>query len=334
MVFDTNKQLIAKGDFRPKPFQLAKGSYVIKVQIRHDELPLLDKLKDLSLIIERRLEKEINFDLFSHISGTLVGGFKFTKKELKKGSREVFFIKAISDLPKDAKPGDILLGSLKLFKNSEEKTLKLKGLPFMYAVSSSKPSPASPTTNIHEGTISEQLEESLLQQTVTFLTSLLSPSKMNDFNSLIQTILEQHPKHLPLLQLHLRALDQAPDRTGNLDKIIAAADLILNNIDQSSLAIHFGTRLDSDDPVQNKIRQEMTKKKETLIDALYRKILALSEKNAPLQEIEKHYKLLQQWVEPTDSKFTSLSVKLEQSKKFFGKALSILRKNLETPDVI
>ncbi len=50
MLFDANKKLLATGDIYPAAVQLAKGEYTLRLLLRHDSAPLLDKFRALPLV--------------------------------------------------------------------------------------------------------------------------------------------------------------------------------------------------------------------------------------------------------------------------------------------
>lgn len=57
MLYDKNKQLLKCGDAFPSKFSasLPKGDYILKCHVRHDNTKLLDKIKDIPVILERKL---------------------------------------------------------------------------------------------------------------------------------------------------------------------------------------------------------------------------------------------------------------------------------------
>lgn len=65
MIFDTNKRLIKVNDIYPDSVQLGKGDYTIRVLLRHDDPALLNKLKALPMIVERRLSDAITVPTFN-----------------------------------------------------------------------------------------------------------------------------------------------------------------------------------------------------------------------------------------------------------------------------
>lgn len=55
-VFDANKQLKGFGDIYPEDVDLQPGDHTIRLMLRHDDLGVLSKFTDLSMVVERKLK--------------------------------------------------------------------------------------------------------------------------------------------------------------------------------------------------------------------------------------------------------------------------------------
>lgn len=142
----------------------------------------------------------------------------------------------------------------------------------------------------------------------------------------------------------LHDVDTQADRKKRLDKVVKAADVVVEMIDQDALAIHFGRRIDKDDKEAVKTRSEMESKRDNLIDALYRKGRALGFMELPeviatkpIADREKHseqfeatYKALAQWVDPTTPDYFLLAVRRHRRNGELGEALSLLQKHMKS----
>ena len=95
------------------------------------------------------------------------------------------------------------------------------------------------------------------------------------FDALFTALDGEYAGHIPLLQARLRFLDDEKARAGRLPAVVAAAEAVVKEVDQTALALHFGTKVDEADPVQVKARGEMEERKAALADALARKARAL-----------------------------------------------------------
>jgi len=134
------------------------------------------------------------------------------------------------------------------------------------------------------------------------------------------------------LRLLLRFWDESEDKM-KLDKVIESADKIINSLDTTKLAIHYGTKLDPDDPSATKARKEIDQQKEALVDALYRKGLAIAEK----EDVKKHnpnfesnFNEIKKWIEVEDLKYVLLYTKYQRSNGYFGNSLKVLNKHLSS----
>lgn len=64
MVYDANKRLMSVGDIYPSEVTLGKGDHTIKLLLRHDSPALLEKLRDLPMIVERKLKDAITVPIY------------------------------------------------------------------------------------------------------------------------------------------------------------------------------------------------------------------------------------------------------------------------------
>lgn len=146
----------------------------------------------------------------------------------------------------------------------------------------------------------------------------------------------------------LHELDSETKRKLHLDKVVKAADQVIEMIDQDSLAMHFGRRIPEGDDEAAKTRQAMESERGHLIDALYRKGRALgymelpevlakhpiADREAHSARFEANYRNLSQWVDPTSEKYFLLAVRRHRRNGDFGKALNLLHQHMGqgTPD--
>ncbi len=65
--------------------KLEKGDYVLKLQIRHEKRDLLEKLKDIIVLIHHKLASSVNLDIYSSHAKALIGGQKFVTQNLPPG---------------------------------------------------------------------------------------------------------------------------------------------------------------------------------------------------------------------------------------------------------
>jgi hypothetical protein len=89
MIFNKNKKRICVQDFKPKFIKLSKGDYNIRLQISSDNISQLEKLKNLIIQVDTKLEKPLNLNIFKNINDAINNdGQKFSSNSsflLKKG---------------------------------------------------------------------------------------------------------------------------------------------------------------------------------------------------------------------------------------------------------
>jgi tripeptidyl-peptidase II len=294
MAYDGSKKLLGCGDAWPGSIKLPKGDNVIRLSVRHDELALLEGLKGMPLVVERRLKggKEVAVPDFATREEAMLkrkggGGGRMLRKGCS--AAVVLGEPAFDKLPKGCKPGDVLLGSLTLEKGGKEhqpKSRRPKGFPLTYIVP--PPPPEAPKPPAKPTPPDERPEEAKLADKVRDLqvAHLASLTDAAAFDPLFAVLEKQYPAHIPLLQARLHFLDGEKTRTEQLAAVVAAAEAVVKEVDQTALALHFGTKVDEGDPVQVKARAEMEEKKQALADALARKARALIDLKAGTTEEE------------------------------------------------
>lgn len=362
MIFNANKRLVGFGDFRPSAQKLAKGSYTLRFQIRHDQVEMLEKLKDTEVLLEKKIAKPLNLPIFSNISDALVNGSKFASagKKMKCGREQVFFIGRTDtkSLPKDTSAGDLLLGTLQVYKKLfADKNKKLAGLPFAYVVqptsSCSSASAASSNSNGSNGgdgkekekekekeqTPEEKLEAFIFEKKVEYADKLLKDKKVQEFDDLSRALVSAKPDHLPLLVLNLKRAVSGK----NVTEIAAAADAVVANIDTTSLALHLaatklGTKPEgSEAQAAAKATKEKEKQLDALLSALTEKTLAVATaalatedaggKAALLAEADATLEQLKKWANVTgDSKYYHLLAALHRARGQLATALKYVSK--------
>jgi len=82
--------------------------------------------------VELKLTKKVKLTVYSTIEQALMAGTKFRMRKLNKGDRDVFYVSLpeAKDIPKDAVPGDVLLGTINYVKEENDDAKKLEGDPF------------------------------------------------------------------------------------------------------------------------------------------------------------------------------------------------------------
>ena len=120
-VFDGEKKFLGMTDAYPSSINAAKGTVIIRLQIRHIDPSLLEKYKNLVIWIERNLSKELTLSVYTTRENMLLGKNSFSKRTLKKGSSmAVFFAEPEhSQLPSNYACGHRFIGTVSFAATDE-----------------------------------------------------------------------------------------------------------------------------------------------------------------------------------------------------------------------
>ena len=120
-VFDGEKKHLGMSDAYPSSISAAKGTVVIRLQIRHEDASLLEKYRDMVIWIERTLSKAISLSVYGTRENMLLCLKTFSKHTMKKGSSmPVFFSEPEhSHLPVNYASGHRFIGTVSFAANDE-----------------------------------------------------------------------------------------------------------------------------------------------------------------------------------------------------------------------
>lgn len=118
LIFDSNKRFCFATDAFESGKALKSGKYTARLQVRHDDISLLERLKDMAVVVESALPKDIALPVYASYATAAVGGAKFGNgKSLKAGRAGVLYLGVESKpFPSFAKPGDWGVGTLVIAK--------------------------------------------------------------------------------------------------------------------------------------------------------------------------------------------------------------------------
>ncbi|KAG7399411.1 tripeptidyl-peptidase II Tpp2 [Phytophthora boehmeriae] len=327
MIFDEKKQYLGCSDAYGDDTTLKKGSYVVRAQIRHEDVSKLEKLKQMVLILNHDI-KEIPSSVYGHQDDVALGTKPLDKKGLPTGKYVPLFIgePAHDKLPAGNAVGDVLTG--KIHFGQKDGAIKGSGarpggFEITYVIPPAptpvkEPEPEEPKDERDEKEIAKEAVRDLLLERTTKLIG------KSTFLSAWQRLVDQFPNHLPAMQAKVHHFDAEADRSSQLTEVISAADAVLALIKKDELALFFGTRsVPGDQPAaEKKMRKEKEKEKAILADALARKARALGD-SAQWESFQSTYAELQKWEDVEAS--TYLFVSLLHDRHFNADALALQR---------
>eukprot|EP00053_Salpingoeca_punica_P021126 m.212682 g.212682 ORF g.212682 m.212682 type:complete len:1376 (-) comp21170_c0_seq1:295-4422(-) len=269
-LFDANKRLISTGDAFPHKYKVTipKGDYVLRLQVRHDNPAQLEKIKNCCLVLERQLKDSVAIGVYE--KPPVVGGSTASKLAVATGSTSALFLSVqLDSLPAGCEVGDSLHGKLKLIKS--DKLGDCATLPVVYHLvkaASPAPSPPSPALPPAE---EKTLETAQRDLSISWLAKLQDEK----YDSLLQSLKTQYPRHLPLYVAHLQNTKSAYAAKANHMQLATAAHDVVQLIDAAELARFYGVNQDLQVPENARRKTEMDEQKAMLINALHCKAMAM-----------------------------------------------------------
>jgi tripeptidyl-peptidase II len=348
VIYDDAKRRVGADDYDPSPVSLQKGKHTLKLQIRHGDVSVLEKLKKTPLALDRPLSKSIALAIYRSRVAAVSKGARFGSKLLAKGEHVALEIAApaAASLPKSAVDGDAFLGAITYGKASSSQSGSAHrpgGYPIVFVLAGTgrtrsvqKPTtPAMPMTGSWESRIR------LLK--LAELRKLAESGKdRKRFEAIASDLLKKNSKDLDVLVTRLKFLDHVDFRHERLEEIIKAADAVLKQIDTKAMARNYGTNVNSDDPKAVSRRKKFDRQRAILTDTLYRKGRAIGYRELP-DVIAKHpikdqaaqdkafaanFAELEKWVDTTDRKYVLLRVRRDRRRGDFGQALKLLNRSI------
>jgi tripeptidyl-peptidase-2 len=331
MIFDDKKQYLGTSDSYGDAVSVKKGSYVVRTQVRHEEISKLEKLKQMVLFLEHDV-KEISASVFGHQDDVAIGGKALDSKALPVNTYTPVFVgePGFDKLPAGHAPGDLLTG--KIYFGKKNGNIKGSGRrPGGFDISYVIPPAPTPTKDPEpEEPKDERDEEELANEAVRdlLLARVTKLGGKKEFLPAWQRLSDQFPTHLPVVQAKLHHVDAESERLNALPEVVAAADEVLKLIKQDELALFFGTRsVPGDQPAaQKKLQKEKEKEKEILIDALNRKARALGDSKDKWDEFQATFTTLQKWADVETNSFLHVNLLHDRHHDAPGLALQRLRK--------
>ena len=333
MAFDSEKKHLGVSDAFASSIKAPKGNVTLRLQVRHDDPEMLEKLNNLTIWIERKLEKDITLKVYPTKESLQAGSGAFKRRTVRKGLSASVLFEEPTKLPSSCKQGDLLSGTANY--GSSDSALpgdgkRPRGYSISYLVGPKAPTKASTEATTpevpDERTVDEKISEAVRDLKVAQLGKLTKKEKEDGkFEELFETLKKEYPDHLPLLVAMLKRLDEDDKkRKDQLDKIVESADSIIGAISKDELALHYGKNHDKEDPKAVKERKEMDEKKSTLVDALGRKARAQADADNG-KGFDETLKDLKEWTDiDSNHKFAVLVLERDARAKRHGLVLKTL----------
>eukprot|EP00854_Cymbomonas_tetramitiformis_P007018 gene7018-8369_t len=292
--FDANKQLLGTScPVHPGGVKLPaskKGDITIRLGLRHDDPSCLEPQRGLPLALERGLAKPVQVPVYPTNTAAVrrVNPLKGARN-LPVGSSQSMFVGPLADadLPKDAKPGSMLVGQLSLGAGAAGVGAAPDAVPLVMA--SPPPAPEKDEQEEEEQEAEETaaangLQDAVRDAQVAFLKQMkLEEDEARQMYTVTRAqLLEQYPEHLPLLLEGLeRFADVLEKAEEGVEKVqaaaraVEAADAVIAVCDIQALAVHVARRCSIEGAGAAAQRKVMEEQKKALIYALACKCGAL-----------------------------------------------------------
>ncbi|XP_053618070.1 tripeptidyl-peptidase 2 [Plodia interpunctella] len=284
MLYNSCKQLMAVGDAYPSKYsvKLEKGDYVLRLNIRHDNRSLLERLQELPVLIQQRLAQPITLDVYCSQPQALTGGKKFNSSSLPSGTiLPVYFAPVPADKisRSNLTIGHQLTGTVTFAK--DELGRKVDSYTLHYVPCEPPKRPSQPKDK------DKPKHEEYLDAYKEFATNWLSKLEGDKLEQVYEELVDKCPGYLGAHIAYLHGIDSPTDpkklphakeipnvTTAWCEQLSSIADKVINAIDQEKLLAYIGMKNDTRSDA-NKIKQEQEKLRGYLIEALCHRGVAL-----------------------------------------------------------
>jgi tripeptidyl-peptidase II len=336
---------VATDDIWTAPVALAKGSYTLKMWVRHTSLSKLNAVKSMTMALESSLKSPITLATYPTLIAAQNGGPKFSSKWISPGERQRIFVGNISSVPAGTAAGDVLLGTITFGKKGEHGGAGQ--LPGGFTLTASVPAISSATATTAAAKVTkwdDRLKTAGRDAKMAHLKSVAG-SPTPDYVTKMPADVVDGAK-VPDALFALFNLDQTATRKNHLPKVVEAADSALKELngalpklkeaDMSSLNALLGK-----DPKLTAAKKRAEWVRDAMADVLYRKGRALGYMELP-EVLEKHpiedkkahdkafnenFTKLKALVDTKGSNFVLLHIRNETRRGRHAEALELLTKH-------
>ena len=273
-VKDQNGRILAHGGLihDAKPLSLRAGKYALEVLLRHTDRAALEDMKDLPARLRFNLKDPMACTIVKDRGTATVGGEALKDGFLRKDARRAIYVRRPDGkLPAWVERGDTLVGSLVLDKELDDDRVHIQ-------IAYEPPPPATPEKKddatdddeekSDEEKDAEALTEAVRDAQLSALKALRGTDPPSRFDALAASIRTEHPSHLPFLREILddavARLNKATDKADAANRVVAAADAILGDVDADAVASYFGRKEPRDGAAAKKRGDDMDEQRAAL----------------------------------------------------------------------
>lgn len=296
MLFDSNKMMVGCGDAYSNDsyLKLEKGDYTVRLQVRHEKKELLEKISETNMLANIKLANALAVDIYKSYNQAIVNGKKITTLAFPAGVTRPIYLATITNekLQKASFPNQCswLEGTIVYAKDELGKKCDTHSFQYILTEGPTVKKNGAPKENKNKF---EEYSEGLRDYQVAQIAKL----DAENAEQVYKAVLKDNPN---FVGAHLALIDNLDSNdlktnlpltfASNLDrsdknaaallkvkliKVIELADLTLKEIDQNALLAYYGLKTDSR-PNAAKIKTQMDKQKQQLLDAAQKKLIALS----------------------------------------------------------
>lgn len=298
MLFDTNKSLMQSGDAYSggSYFKLDKGDYVIRLQVRHEKKDLLEKVNEAVLLASFKLASAINLDVYKTFNNAIVANNKkITSFPMAGGITKPIYIAPlpVEKITKNAvAQSSWLEGQIILAK--DELGRKVDTNTFQYIITEG---PVVKKSNGGAAKENKSKMEEYKEGLRDYQCQMIAKLEGEDAENLYREVLAANPNfagaHLALIQSietptgsdlknqlphafvkQLKDGFDVEDSRTKLEKILKLLGLVIEGINQEALLAFYGLKSDNR-PDATKIKQQMDKQKQQLLEAFVKKAVVI-----------------------------------------------------------
>lgn len=345
IIYDVNKKVVGYLDVFDHNIKLnQKGDYTIMLQLSTEEEQVLEKLKDTILELDLDL-KSTSFNTFQTMGDVYQkGSSNFTKVSLERKDTSVFYIAVPSgkdSIPKEAKPGDALVGKLDFFDKVEGGQYKVLYVVPPAAIESKSGGKGDKKPTDEE--LQQKFKDAKLDLEISYLKKFDEES--DAFKNLLSSMESTYTNDISFLEWKINHVwstskgksstecllkgDQLTEEQATL--IVENADSILSQFDEKALLEFYGRKKPENQTDEEKEkRKENDNKKKQIINALKNKAAAYASLGSK-DKLESVLTSLAQWTsDDSSNNLASLLIKVKRDREagHFGSALKSVQKYL------